>query len=146
MPEAGKLLVRPDTPGPYPAMLLLPALGAPSVDHLDAPAKHLMSVLAQGGIASLRVDPPPARGVADLLESYRAHADALAAEPDVSSVFLFGHSLGGVLAPLVARDMPLGGVAVYGAPSKRWCEALSEGARRQLALAGLPLEDVEREA
>jgi pimeloyl-ACP methyl ester carboxylesterase len=64
----------------------------------------------------------------------------------VASAFVFGHSVGGVLAPFVVRGADVAGIAVYGAPSRRWCEALCDGARRQLALRGLPSDDLDREA
>ena len=49
---------------------------------------------------------------------------------------MFGHSLGGVFAPMLATEVPVKGIAVYGTVLKPWTEHLIENRRRQELLAG----------
>jgi pimeloyl-ACP methyl ester carboxylesterase len=143
--ELSAFILRPVQQRPHAAVLMLPAAGAPIADE-DPTAKNFMGVLAEAGITSMHLVTPSAFLLEARVTAYRAALAALANQAAGSSLFLFGHSLGGVLAPVVAKDAPLEGVAVYGAPSRRWCDVLSDGARRQLALAGLDPTDLMREA
>jgi pimeloyl-ACP methyl ester carboxylesterase len=150
---------------PHPAVLLLPPLGARSrtAPLYDAPPSDGLAFLLRGaaeaGFVTVRVDPsgvgdsdgPPYAdaSLALELEGYRASLAWLAALPfvDPRGVFVLGHSLGGVLAPLVAETTTeVAGFVVYGAPSRRWVDTLAAGAFRQLVLAGLVDEALDREA
>jgi len=51
---------------------------------------------------------------------------------------VFGHSVGGIIAPLLARD----GAIVYGAPVMPWIDCLVDSARRQLALRGAGANEI----
>jgi alpha-beta hydrolase superfamily lysophospholipase len=168
LPVSGHLLrvavTLPQGGGPHPAVLLLPPLGARSrtTPLRDAPPNDglasLVRALAGAGIATLRVDPagvgesggPPYED-ADLdgeVAGYRAARAMLAALPgvDPARVFLLGVSLGGTLAPIVARGGGAAGVVIYGATSRRWSECLADSARRQLVLGGASGEALAREA
>lgn len=52
-------------------------------------------------------------------------------------VIVFGHSVGGMIAPLLDADA----IVVYGTSSMRWMQCLEASTRRQCALRGIP--DVE---
>jgi pimeloyl-ACP methyl ester carboxylesterase len=118
----------------------------------------LLRAATEAGFVTLRVDPsgvgtsdgPPYAdaSLALELEGYGASLAWLSTLPFVHrrSVFLLGHSLGGVLAPLVAEGAGVAALIVYGTPSRRWADTLARGARRQLALAGLSGEALDREA
>jgi len=45
---------------------------------------------------------------------------------DTSKIFLFGHSLGGIVAPLVAQQFQPKGVVVYGTGFKPWMDYLMD--------------------
>jgi uncharacterized protein len=66
---------------------------------------------------------------------------------DGDQVFLFGHSMGGVHAPLVAEavagDAPLAGLMVMGTVGTSWFAYEMENGRRQLPLYGVPADEVE---
>lgn len=56
---------------------------------------------------------------------------------------LFGHSVGGIIAPQLARDCAA--VIVYGTPVMPWLECLNDSIRRQLELRGAPAEIIAEE-
>jgi uncharacterized protein len=155
---------RPREAGPHPAILYLPGLGARSLTGpLDAAPPRdgillLLRAFSDAGFVTLRADPSgvgesegPAFADADLgaeIDGHRAALEELLRSPavDPARVFLFGHSLGGVLAPLIAgqsapRDR-LAGVVVYGTTSRPWSECLADTARRQLALSTIADDQV----
>ena len=95
----------------------------------------------------MRVDKPgcgdseggPARDV-DFdteLDGYRQALKMLKARGDVDPdrVFVFGHSMGGVMAPLLAAEIPVRGIIVYGTIAHTWTEYMLENTRRQRELA-----------
>jgi alpha-beta hydrolase superfamily lysophospholipase len=129
------------------AILYLQGIDAASCEHPLDPAHPLVRLIdgwTRAGFVTMRVDrggvgdsegPPPAEtGLAAEIETYSAALDALLAEVDPANVFLFGHSLGGMIAPLVARRV--GGVMVFGTSARPWREAIVATTERQLHLAG----------
>lgn len=143
----------------HPAVLFLQGIGASSVDFGATPAApwcRLVHGWARAGFATMRVDK---RGVGDSegdvnadfeeeLEGARAALGALVTRPfvDASRIFVFGHSVGGMAAPLLARSAPgpLRGVIVHGTSAMPWLACLERSARRQLALHGLGGERLEQ--
>jgi pimeloyl-ACP methyl ester carboxylesterase len=99
--------------------------------------------IAAAGYVTMRVDKsglgdsqgPPCSEIdfETELAGYRAGLRALKAMPEVDAdrVFIFGHSMGGVMAPLLARDDDVRGIAVYGTIAKNFLEYLVENRRRQ---------------
>ena len=71
------------------------------------------------------------------LDGYRQALKMLKIRSDVDPerVFLFGHSMGGVMAPLLATDTPIKGIIVYGTIARTWTEYMLENVRRQMELA-----------
>lgn len=63
---------------------------------------------------------------------------------DAESVFLFGHSMGGMMAPFLAADDPVKGVAVYGTTSRSWFQTLLELRRRVMMFDGTAAADADR--
>lgn len=127
---------------PAPAVLLLSGSGAHLRDgnrtpeHPYRPFRDIANALAGCGIATLRVDDRGmggSAGVAATVSLTDTAADARAAlatlharpEIDAKRLFLLGHSYGGVVAPLVARDEPaLAGVILLGAPARSFRETM----------------------
>jgi pimeloyl-ACP methyl ester carboxylesterase len=106
---------------------------------------------------TLRVDKPgcgdseggPARDV-DFdteLDGYRQALRMLKARGDVDAerVFLLGHSMGGVMAPLLAAEIPVRGIIVYGTIARTWTEYMLENSRRQLELADIDPSAIDRQ-
>jgi len=134
--EAGGSLLRavslvPDAPGPHPVVYFLPGAHWASEEYpLDPehPVPALLGALARAGYGSVRVErsgvgdsqgPPCGRvDFVTELAGYRAGLELVrsAAWVDHERVFLFGHSLGAMTAPLLAGVGGVAGVACY-APS-----------------------------
>jgi pimeloyl-ACP methyl ester carboxylesterase len=163
------IAVIPDGPGPHPVVYYLPGAHWSSEEHPfdpNHPVTALIGALAAAGFASLRVERsgvgdsegPPCTDVdfQTELEGYRAGLalldDSSWAAP--AQRFLFGHSLGGMVAPLLTSSGPVSGVAVFGTTFGRFSDSLIGAARRRPELAGLsgdglrahlePLEEVIR--
>jgi dienelactone hydrolase len=137
--------------GRHPALLYVQGITCDSIDRPDRPDAadtRIVHALARQGFVTLRVDKPglgdsegpPCHeiGFAEELDGYRAALSALAAMPDVDPrrIYVFGYSMGGVMAPYLARDGRVRGSIVYGTLARTWFEYQLENARRQSALAG----------
>jgi uncharacterized protein len=148
------IAVRPPGPGPHPALLLLPGLACASLDFALAPTHPLRPLvvgLAAAGVATLRVERPglgdseggpcEALGWWDEVELHRAALAALAVTSwvDRDALGLFGHSVGGMLAPLVARGGPVRRICVFGTCARPWSQCVQRAAERQAPLRGRPV-------
>ncbi len=161
--RAGRLrtiLTRPKGAGKHPALFLIQGVGLFSVDNPIGPLasyKTIADDFTRHGYVTLRVDKPgcgdseggPARDV-DFdteLDGYRQALRMLKARSDVDAekVFLFGHSMGGVMAPLLASEVPVQGIVVYGTIARTWTEYMLENSRRQLELANTDPSAIDRQ-
>ena len=160
--KAGRLrtiVSRPRSSGKHPALLFIQGIGCYSVESLGAtrPAEFqlIASEFTKHGFITLRVEKPgcgdseggPCEDVdfETELDGYRQALKALKGLDGVDSanVFLFGHSLGGLWAPVVASEEPVKGVAVYGTVLKPWYEYELENRRRQLILSETPYPAID---
>jgi uncharacterized protein len=113
------IVVLPDCAGPHPVVYYLPGAHWASEEYPftpEHPVPALLGQLARAGIASLRVERfgmgdsegPPCNDVDFDTEysGYRAGLGLLETAPwcDRGRVALFGHSLGAMVAPLLATD------------------------------------------
>lgn len=135
---------------PFPIALHLAGLGHGScelpADSRD-PRRKLIEGLTSLGLATMRVERsgtgdsegPPAAEI-DLfteVDAYRAALDSLEAHPDISGVVLFGQSVGGMIAPLLAgEESKLQSMIVFGTSARKWTDCIVRGTRRQRLLAG----------
>lgn len=160
--ETGRLrtvLTLPKNASNVPAVLLLSGLGNGPAEHPMADPIGMKTVaysLAQNGFAVMRVDKP---GCGDseggtsrdadfksIVDGYIAGLKKLKQDSRINpkQTILFGFSMGGVQAPLVAATEPVAGIAIYGAMSCNWQEYLQSTTRRQLALSGAKYGDIEQ--
>lgn len=130
---------RPRKPGPHPAIYFIPGYTCATVDALPAlhPYAKLVDSLARLDYLVFRVEKP---GVGDgpqpcdcaetgfdkEMKVFEAGYDQLLKTKgvDPEKVFIFGHSLGGIQAPILAaqpRYQPAG-IAVYGTVFQSWYE------------------------
>jgi pimeloyl-ACP methyl ester carboxylesterase len=115
-------------------LLFLPGLGAASC---ESPAVHeLVLEWARERIATVRLErsgvgdseglPPSETDFEAEVEGYRAALDTLG-----DGVFLFGYSVGGMIAPLLARERTIAGIVVFGTSALRWHDSVAVAAARQ---------------
>lgn len=141
--------VIPDAPGPHPCVYYLPGAHWTSEEYpleLEQPIPALAGSLARAGIAFLRVErsgvgdsqgPPCTElGFDDELAGFRAGLEYLCerdwAEP--ARVGLFGHSLGAMVAPLLAERARIAGIVTYGASAVPISTALVAALERHAEL------------
>ncbi len=145
------LVTVPRSRGPHPAVLFLQGFDCISCESpLDPrhPLRALVDDWAGDGLLAMRVERsgvgdsegPPATHTdfSAELETHRAGLAALGARPDVDPerLFVFGHSLGGMVAPLIAAGSSLAGVVAFGTSALPWHDCLLATESRRRALAG----------
>ncbi|TMQ60781.1 MAG: hypothetical protein E6K72_00355 [Candidatus Eisenbacteria bacterium] len=145
------IITQPRTPGRHPALMFIQGFSPISYDYrldgpgLDAP---ILLAFARGGFVTMRVDKP---GVGDSEGGPFATVDFVTETDiyrqalfqlkgldgvDTSNVFVFGHSMGGAFGPVVACEIPVRGMILYGIESRTWHEYLLDTLRYQELLAG----------
>lgn len=123
-----------------------------------SPIKKMIDGWVKAGYAVVRVEKPgigESEGTKDCSrlnyqEELTAFQNAFAsfkklAFVDSTQVFLFGHSMGGIVAPLLAAKTKFKprGIMVYGAVVKPWFEYMLDVFRKQPILYKEPLQSVE---
>jgi pimeloyl-ACP methyl ester carboxylesterase len=142
---------------PYPTILYLKGLGTQSCElstDVDEPLRKLLEGFSAAGFATLRVEcsgvgdsegPPfQSTNLFDEVAAYRAALDFLANHPLVGKVILFGHSVGGMIAPLLLGDgANIQGAVVFGTSALHWVDCIVRATRRQKVLAGMSGDELE---
>ncbi len=153
------LLTLPAGAGKHPAILFLPGSGCGSQESPSffAPEVRILHALTAAGYATLRVEkssvgdsegPPCYSADADLpldLETYRQALAFLRQHPVVNPerLFLFAHSAGATIAPLVARDEKLRGIILHGAMGTIFSNYVLAMRERMAKLGNQPPEKLE---
>lgn len=143
------IVTKPKGQGPFPAVLFLQGLGCSSIDAWFKPDEHVRQLLAgftDAGFVTVRAEK---RGVGDsegapcnemdFQTELRGHQAALTythALDYTSDVFIFGHSMGGVFAPLVSAGQDVAGAVAFGTIGKPLSVYYAETVERQLKLSG----------
>jgi hypothetical protein len=126
-----RMIVSRPTPdaGPAPALMFLQGGGCGSIDNPYAGStgpNAFVHAAALRGFVTMRVDKPGTGesegrpcaeiGFREELAGYEAAFRALLSDPavDRERVYLFGVSLGGFFAPLIAREARVAGIVTYG--------------------------------
>jgi len=140
-----------NAPGRLPAIVFVPWLSCDTVEAPRGPkdgwARMLNAVAAGVDAVFVRVDKPGVgdsegncadTSLEDDLAAYRAAIRATLARSDVdpSRLVLFGGSIGGALAPVLAREFTVHAIAVSGGFSRTWSEHILGHERRRLTLSG----------
>jgi len=154
------IITRPRTPGRHPAVLLLQ--GGHTCFPVDAPlAKpsafvRIAQHLARNGYATMRIERPgcgdseggPLRDI-DFETELAGNIEALGAlkrsdHVDPDNVLIYGFSMGGFYAPLIAEKEPVRGIAAYGTTCGTFFEGVTGQRRRFLLLEGMSPAQVNR--
>lgn len=160
--KGGQLRViinKPRKEGKLPAMLFIPGYTCSSIDNLtpDNPYKRIVDAYADAGYVTLRIEKsglgdskgtPPCEScdIKDEIENFEVGLKKLKSLPyvDTTKIIMFGHSMGGVIAPAIAAKNKVAGVVVYGTVAKPWFEYQLQMHRVQSALGGLNPVEVEK--
>ena len=143
--------------GRLPLVVFIPWLSCGAVESPlaagDGWTRMLRDVMAGSGMQVVRVEKPgvgdsegPDCAQSDLehdMAAFRAGIRAALADPgaDAAQLYLFGGSIGGALAPVLAREFDVKGVIASGGYSRTWLEHMLDIERRRLTLSGkVPLE------
>ena len=153
------IVTKPRDDAKHPGVLLIQGLTGASIDNPTGPLsayRELCATLTRAGYVTMRMDKPgsgdseggPFSEVdfATEVEAFRQALIALKERPDVDPdrVFIVGHSMGGIEAPILAAEVPVRGVVVYGTVVRPWFEYLLENSRRQLAMSGESYAEIDR--
>ncbi len=135
--QVADLLVTPKGVKDPPVVYLIQGFTCASVESYSAddPYHRLIAALVQAGIAVYRVEKP---GLGDSVGGLACNQIDYAAELDnfraayrhlttdlgfpTDRVFMLGHSLGGLEAPMLAAERAPRGVAVYGTVVRNWAD------------------------
>jgi pimeloyl-ACP methyl ester carboxylesterase len=127
-------LTHPKGDGPFPAVYYIQGYPCQSVNsHPKHPALQLTDALVDLGYAVFRIEKPGAGEHVNLqpcieysfddeVENFQKGYQFLEnlAEIDKDKIYLFGHSLGGNVAPILAQKEKPAGVIVFGTLTKPW--------------------------
>lgn len=131
------------------AVLYIQGISCASIDNpLDTSSTQTQFInhLARRGFVVMRVDKQgtgDSEGVpcSDLdftteASGYEAALKALHEHPAINkqNIYIFGHSMGGVWAPIISKEIPVKGIAVYGAIGTNYLEYIINS-RRTVATA-----------
>jgi len=137
--------------GKHPAVLFVGGIGCYSIDIASNPDDAYLRLahdLSKRGFVTMRLEKsgvgdsqgPPCPTVDYVTEaaSYAVAFDALRADPhvDPAHVYVFGHSIGSVIAPRLALQKPVAGIVVAEGVGRDWFEYELINSRRQEMLAG----------
>jgi pimeloyl-ACP methyl ester carboxylesterase len=145
--------------GRVPTIVFVPWLSCDPVEGVfpgDGWLQLLHALAEHSGWALYRVEKP---GVGDSdgsdcarndleadLAALRAALDEVQRLEDVDPehLVIFGGSIGGALAPILAQGRPVAGLIVSGGFSRTWLEHMLEIERRRLTLDGTPPAEINR--
>jgi len=144
-----------------PVVLFLPGVGCGSLDYYYNPSatiKLLVESLVAEGIAVCRVEKPgmgDSQGTKNCLEmdfNYEVAAFAAAVKQlkrntdiDADHIFLYGHSLGSISAPLIAAKNKVAGIIAWGGIASTWYEYSLKTHREQEILFGTDYVELEQD-
>lgn len=124
----------------------------------EVPTRKLIDDWVQAGFAVYRIEKPgmgdsessvPCSeiGFTEELKAFEEGYLALLNNPDIDTdnVFIFGHSLGGIVAPLLASKYKAKGVITYGTVVNTWFEYMQELTRVQGEMFNSPDVEVEND-
>lgn len=144
--------------GRLPVVVFIPWLSCGPVESplvfSDGWSRMLRDVMTGSGMQVVRIEKPgvgdsegPDCSRTDLehdMAAFRAGIRAALADPgaDPQRLYLFGGSVGGALAPILAQEFAARGIIVTGGFSRTWLEHMLDIERRRLTLSGAPPAEV----
>lgn len=150
------IITKPKGKGKYPAVLIVQGLGCITIDHpANRFSQAITDSLTSKGMVVMQIEKTgmgdskgtPCRDCSfeEEVEGYRQGIKALKKLEyvDADQIFMFGFSMGGVIAPVIASKMPVKGIIAYGTVGGRsWLEYEMENSRRQAEMANTPYDEI----
>lgn len=145
------ILIHPKGKGPFPLVFFIQGYNCVSIDNMGGnhPYEKLLTGLVKKGYAVCKVEKPgmgdcdgtPACAAIDFRTELSAFEAAYAQLDKYEfvrrdAVFIFGHSMGGIIAPLMKKKIKPAGIAVYGTVTLSWFEYFVEQFRIQNFISG----------
>jgi uncharacterized protein len=145
------IIRKPHGVGPFPALFFIQGASCGSIDRMDprAPVARLIEGIAKEGYVVIKTEKA---GIGDSRNNMKCDCYSLLEEVglfaasfnqltkydfiDIENVFILGHSMGGVQAPLMQTDFDPKGIAVFGTVARPWFEYFLEIIRKQRLLLG----------
>lgn len=146
-----QIIVKPKGEGVFPTLFFIPGYTCSSIDNMgeNNPYEKLITGLVKNGFAVCKTEKP---GLGDCEGNLNCKDIEFLTEVscfeegfnnltkynfiDTSNVFVFGHSMGGVIAPVMQTDFLPRGIAVYGTVVRSWYEYFIEQMRIQQFITG----------
>ncbi|MEL7534214.1 MAG: PDZ domain-containing protein, partial [Bacteroidota bacterium] len=151
---------KPDGKGPFPAIYFIQGYPCQTVELLNPihPYKKMVDGLVGKGYVVFRIEKPgmgDSEGTPNCMEidfevelnGFRKGYEHLLQYDfvDNSQISIFGHSLGGLTAPLLAREYKPANVIVYGVVLKNWEDYIVDMIRDQSAVFGQDYAQIEQD-
>ncbi len=145
------IIHRPEEPGVYPVLFFIQGYTCGSMDNMSdlSPVRKLLEGISERGFVVVKTEKA---GIGDSQSTTRCSDMDLFTEVklfeasfnalkkydfiDHDNVFVFGHSMGGVQAPLMQTDFDPKGIIVFGTVARPWFEYLIEQTRMQRLILG----------
>lgn len=149
------IISKPKGQGKFPAVIIVQGIGCVTVDSpTHVFPKAVADALTRKGIVVMQIEKTgmgdskgtPCRECTfeEELAGYKAGLAAIKkldyVNPD--QTFLFGFSMGGVIAPMIASENPVKGIIVYGTVARNWQEYEMENTRRQAEMTGTSYDQI----
>jgi pimeloyl-ACP methyl ester carboxylesterase len=152
------IVSKPKAAGKHPVLFWIQGINVGSIDSplTSANINSKMVRAFADDYVTVRVEKPgvgdseggPAQKVAfdEELDIYRQALKALDKYEfvDRSRVYIFGHSMGGCHAPILAAEIPIKGIVTYGTVSDSWLEWQIKAERWQSLLGGADPAEVDK--
>lgn len=156
------IITKPKGKGPFPSILFIPGYNCASYDNMSPlhPYKKLIDAFTAKGYVVMRVEKPgmgDGTGSLDCFtceigpenDAFLAGFEAMAEYEfvDKDQLFIFGHSLGGINAPVIATQSKakVKGLIVYGTAYEAWFEYLLRMLRFQNPRTGIDYVQNEKD-
>lgn len=152
------VFTKPKGEGKFPLFVMMGGLGCYSIDPPSSGMKPYMEILHaanRAGFVTLRVEftgmgdsegpPCSEQGFFDECHGFTEALKQMHNFPfvDASRVILFGHSMGGLVAPTVAKEFPVAGIIGFATGGIDWVEYELTNTRRQMELGGTAYDSIE---
>ena len=149
------IITKPKKEGKFPAVVIIQGVGCINLDHPAVDFYHVLAdSLTSKDMVVMQIEKTgqgdskgtPCRECTfdEEVEGYRQGLLALKKLPYVNAdqIFLFGFSMGGVIAPILANIIPVKGIIAYGTVGRNWSEYSMENSRRQAEMAGTEYDKI----